>query len=169
MTERKFNADVSVEQLRALLEYDPSTGILRWKVTRGGSARCGDTAGVTQATGYVVIMVSGKNYLAHRLAWAIVHGEWPTIYIDHIDGDRANNRIANFRLATRAQNGRNKPARGYSFVPKHRRYRAVIQVNGKNIHLGSFMEPAKAHAAYLAATKRYFGDFSVTNRTAEFV
>src|SRR5574337_1093125 len=91
------------EKLKELLEYNPVSGDFYWKVNRG-NARAGDKAGtikvVKDAWSCISIMVSGKHYLAHRLAWFYIYGEWPDTDIDHKDGNSLNNAFLNLRLAT---------------------------------------------------------------------
>lgn len=86
---------LTVERLRELLDYDPETGVFRWKEPRR-KCRVGEVAGSLRKDGYVKIQVDGRFYQAHRLAWLCVYGVWPSA-IDHIDGNRANNAIANLR------------------------------------------------------------------------
>jgi hypothetical protein len=103
-------------------------------------------AGGSDGLGYIRISVDNKNYKAHRLAWLYVNGEWPSHEIDHINGNRSDNRIDNLRDVPRAQNIQNqvKPhsnnKTGYLGVTKGpcNRFRAFIGVNGKNVNLGRF-------------------------------
>lgn len=88
----------------------------------------------------------GVYYRAHRVAWAITHGEWPTSDIDHINGVRDDNRICNLRAVTRSQNRRNSSMRsdnksgitGVALDKKFNVWRAQIHVDGKHITLGAF-------------------------------
>ena len=139
--------DTTPAMLRELLDYSPDTGIFVWRVSIG-AARAGTVAG-TSCRGYCRIMVFGKRYSAHRLAWLFVHGEWPKLQIDHINGKRSDNRIANLREATNAENGQNQLGRGVSRSGK--RWEARIRLGGPQIRLGSFDTQEEAHAAYLAA------------------
>ena len=103
---------LTAEWLRAVLDYDPKTGLFHWRIDRGGrKARIGALAGSFDATGYIQIMIDGKNYKAHRLAWLYVTGNWPIGDIDHLNGERANNRWSNLREATKSINQQN-PQRG---------------------------------------------------------
>lgn len=103
--------------------------------------------------------------MAHRLAWVHVHGSWPAGDIDHINGDKLDNRIANLRDVTRSVNKENmRSARGDNKVGllgvhvrrqnTTRPYVASIRVSGKLIHLGAHNTPEAAHAAYLEAKRR---------------
>src|ERR1700738_4035243 len=101
---RDYNNDLTAEHLRELLNYDPDTGEFRRRASRGGEA-AGTLAGCPRRPGgYRIICVDRVIFLAHRLAWLHSYGVWPTKDIDHIDGDKTNNRIANLREATPAQN-----------------------------------------------------------------
>lgn len=115
-------------------------------------------------------MVAGRQYLAHRLIWWLHYGVWPA-YIDHVNGNRADNRIANLREATGTQNLYNRGAmsnnkcglKGACFRAKTNLWRAQICVNGVDIHLGSgFHTAEEAHAAYCRAAVKYHGEFART-------
>lgn len=101
---------ITLERLRELLEYDPETGIFRWKVSRG-NAKMQSVAETLHPKGYLDIRIDGKTYKAHRLAWFISQEEWPKAEIDHHDGIPSNNRILNLREATSSENGCNTKTR----------------------------------------------------------
>lgn len=156
---------LTAELLRSLLDYDAEAGVFRWRISRG-SRRAGAVAGNLRRDGYVGILVCGRLYTAHRLAWLWVTGEWP-IEVDHRDGDGSNNAWTNLRLATHAQNMSNtkKPRHNTSgFKGVHLRrqgdFSASIQHKGKTIHLGLFPTAEAAHAAYCAAAERIHGEFA---------
>ena len=146
------------------LDYDPLTGDFTWRVTVNGRAKAGTIAGC-KSNEYWAIRVAGKLHLAHRLAWFYVHGEWPK-QIDHINGIGSDNRIANLRLATPAQNAANMKRvktnttgfKGVSF--KKGKWRANIKHAGRAIQIGTFASPEEAHAAYIAASRQFFGEFA---------
>lgn len=156
--------EISADELRELLEYDPRSGIFRWR----GLTKAGRRAGKNCSRGYRVIRLrrGGRRveYLEHRLAWLYVTGSWPINSIDHINGQGTDNRFVNLREATVTENNRNRPARGFTAAGV--RYQAKIQVDGQAIHLGLFSTKELAHAVYVDATKRYFGEFSFANREA---
>src|ERR1700744_3936849 len=102
---------LSRDTLQSLLRYDPDSGKFFWLVARnsfGGGVRPGDEAG-TKKDGYVQLIVEQRVYRAHRLVWFLIHGEFPPkgYEIDHINRDRADNRLANLRLVKRSQNNMN--------------------------------------------------------------
>lgn len=163
----RFKAAPCLEKLRDNFAYDPLTGVFSRKTSPIGWCKVGDIAGTVNSHGYIVIEIDGVFYGAHRLAWFYVTGEWPKSLIDHIDGIKRNNIFANLREATRRQNAQNALRQGYSFNqsrPHPKKYQATIFVDGKLRHLGFFMTADEARETYLAATERYFGEFSVLNR-----
>lgn len=103
---------LTVDTLRDALSYDPETGIFRWRYDRASLAKAGQIAGSpTHKKGYRFIRVNYNRYLAHRLAWFYVYGEWPSGPIDHINGNTDDNSIANLRVVTRQQNSWNSATR----------------------------------------------------------
>lgn len=152
---------VSLDRLREILTYDPDTGVFVSLVCRK-TLKVGQILGTTvDRYGYASIGIDGTHYLIHRLAWFYVHGEWPDGQIDHINGIKLDNRIANLRVVDALTNCQNrhfpeKNARvsllGVSIVGK--RYQALIGVAGKNRYLGMYDTPEAAHEAYLAAKRQ---------------
>lgn len=161
-------SDLTAETLRELLDYDPKTGMLAWRVARSGTNGIGSIAGCVNENGYRRICIHGRRFLAHRLAWLYVHGVWPANEIDHINGVRRDNRLANLREATRSENKRNEGAntrntsgfKGVCWNKRERKWTAEIVVNGKRSFLGLFSTPKAAHVAYCAAAKRLHGKFA---------
>jgi hypothetical protein len=161
--------NLSAERARELLSYDPQTGQLTWKVDRN---RClaGKPAGSLNDAGYLVVMIDGKSYRAHRVIWLVVMGEWPSGYMDHHNLARACNVLTNLRPATRAQNMANRPRlsnnttgfKGVNYEKHVKKWRARIMVNGRSINLGCFSDPVVAHQAYAAAAAKHFGPFART-------
>lgn len=146
-----------------LLRYDPETGKMIWRVSQG-RVRAGTEAGTFTSDGYHrKVQIDGRNYLAHRLAWLIVTGEWPTEEIDHISGDGLDNRWSNLREATHTVNGRNAKryshnTSGFTGVGWHkasRKWQANIKVNGTYIHLGCFDDLTAAVEVRKDAERQY--------------
>jgi hypothetical protein len=155
-----MNTELTADRLRELLSYDAETGAFTWLSGRGGTP-AGARAGTRDAHGYVQIQVAGRLHKAHRLAWLYVTGEWPSKEVDHANGDRGDNRIANLREATSSENkqnqrrahARNKSSGllGVSWHEQAGRWRASICVDRKSRHLGLFDTAEAAHRAYTAA------------------
>ena len=101
---------LSQDKLREALAYDPGTGIFSWKVHRRPQSPPGTKAGWHSGKKAQRIELEGQNYLVHRLAWFYIHGAWPN-QIDHINGDRSDNRIVNLRPADNSQNQANMAAK----------------------------------------------------------
>ncbi len=153
---------LSAKRLHELLNYSPDTGVFTRRVRTSQGNRAGDVAGGPHNAGYWNISVDGRRYLAHRLAWLYVHGEWPPSEIDHIDGNRNNNQIANLRIASRSlnQQNRTRPTKhnqlgvlGVYYSKRRGRFVASLRNEGRNVHVGEFATAAEAHDAYVS-TKR---------------
>lgn len=150
---------VNPHRLRECFNYDPTTGVITWAKPTSSKRKIGDTAGCVANTGYIVIRLDGVMMLAHRAAWAMVFGVWPEHEIDHINRVRHDNRLANLREATRAQNSRNSTTRRNNpigltgVVRKGRRFQARICIDGRSIFLGSYTTAKDASDAYKVAAK----------------
>ncbi len=158
--------DLTAARLRELLHYDPETGIFTRKVRTAQRHQVGDRADFVVKSGgvkgYHRVTVDSARYLAHRLAWFYVHGEWPLNHIDHLDSDRGNNRIKNLRDATEQLNRENlrRPRRdnssGYLGVYFHqKRWYARVQLHGKLVHQSGHDTPEEAYSAYVAAKRKH--------------
>lgn len=163
----KNEETLDVGRLRELLFYDNATGVFVWRIQRHRSSISAWTiAGYLMPDGYRRICIDLVKYPAHRLAWLHNYGEWPQGFLDHINGQRDDNRIANLRLATIAQNaanmrGRSPDAlRGVDFDRKRGKYRAKITAAGVTKYIGLFSSADAAHRAYLAEAERLHGEFA---------
>ena len=107
---RNKEVALSIHRLKELLDYDPATGIFTWKVS-SGKRRPGSQAGTLRMLrgkpNYIVIFIDGALFMAHRLAWFYIHGQWPYPYLDHKNMDKTDTTIDNLRISTRAQNAIN--------------------------------------------------------------
>lgn len=148
-----------IARIAEQLHYDPKTGIFTSCVTKRGWP-AGRRAGGRDAKGYIILKIDGVVVKAHRLAWFIVHGEMPGI-IDHINGDKSDNRISNLRNVSKRANclnswapNRNNQRTGLRGVTKcsgrSKQWAARITRNGKRVHLGCFNSPEEAHQHYLS-------------------
>lgn len=169
----------SPEVLRQLLRYEPETGKLFWKerdikwFTGAGPERTrswsrwnkqfsGKEALTADNCGYRAGRIFERKYQSHRVVWALVKGAWPSGLLDHIDGDRRNNRIENLREVSDIENCRNTARRsdnasghvGVSWYERKKKWRAYVAVNGKQQHLGFFISLGDAVAARKEASDR---------------
>ncbi len=177
MTDRhEAKNDLTAEYVRSILDYDPKTGEFRWKVRPDKSARvntrwAGRIAGTIKNMNgklYRVITIDFVKYMAHRLAWLYVKGEWPDGDLDHRDCEGLHNAFVNLRPATSTDNGANKRMsrrntvgyKGVDWRPEKGKYRASMQRNRQWKFLGYFDTPEQAHAAYVAAAKKFHGEFA---------
>lgn len=154
---------IDQRELKRQLTYDPKTGFFERTLEWSGKHLKGQV-GHGGGKGYKVIEIGGRRYRAHRLAWMYVHGVWPEHEIDHINGNRLDNRMENLRDVTRRVNGQNLRTQfrgktveaplGVSWHRVCKRWRAMIWDGSKNIYLGLHDTPELAHAAYLEAKRR---------------
>ena len=160
-------------QERALqaFDYNPVTGKLFWKVFTSRRVKVGQEAGSLNtsgaAKGYISVRIDTKLYLAHRVIWLMVHGEWPEQDTDHLDLNRSNNKLSNLRTASRAQNMWNRPklsgntsgVKGVFRSKTTGNFIASTRCNGKKIHIGVYKTIEEAHKAWIAAVTTYHGSF----------
>ncbi len=152
---------ITQSQFKQIFEYDPTSGTLRNK-------KSGRLVGWRHSSGYRQFCIGRKKYFIHRMAWLYIHGVMPPEQIDHINGDRSDNRICNLRIATQQQNSGNMKIRsnnkvgfkGVYRVNKSKPFQANIHVNGKTKYLGLFSTAEEAHEAYVRAAKKAFGDYA---------
>lgn len=151
---------LSHTELLRLLHYSHETGEFTRKIKTSNSVKVGDVAGGISEGRYIKINVGGGVHYAHRLAWFYVTGAWPTLHIDHKNGNGLDNRFSNLRDVDVTTNGENKryPTRrnlsGLLGVHvNHKGFQARITVHGKRISLGTFQTPELAHSAYVDAKR----------------
>lgn len=171
----------SPETLRKLLRYEPDTGKLFWRKRtpdmfsggyRSPEGNCSawnarfagkEAFAFDRGNGYLSGGIFGVLYAAHRVIWAMHHGKWPDDQIDHINGDRTDNRISNIRSVSQAENGKNmkRPSTntsgviGVTWDKQTEKWRSGIRVDGKKKCLGRFQCKTAASIARLAAERRY--------------
>ncbi len=174
----------SVDELRSLFRYDPETGDIFWAARDKSMTICGRPVNTTRLNawnsrlagkethrtlrhGYRTICLDSKGYQAHRLVYALYHGYWPDKDIDHINGNRADNRIENLRDVSRSTNSKNGRRRrnntsgimGVDWRPSAQKWRARICDGGVGVHLGYFDNLADAvDARKRAAAERGFSE-----------
>lgn len=154
-----FLQQLTADRARELLNYAPDTGAFTWRVARPNVAKPGQPAG-SRRHDYMILRLDGVNYMAHRVAWLIVHGAWPADEIDHVNGEKFDNRLANLRVVDRSGNKENMRAAradnksgflGVHIKPANTRrpFVASIRVDGALKHIGAFSTPEAAHRAYV--------------------
>lgn len=155
---------LTAERIRNLLDYNPETGELRWRNNMNGNAMAGSVAGSPQSAGYISIRIDSRPYLAHRLAWLHVHGEWPANQIDHVNGVRYDNRLVNIRETDNRGNQQNlhnahsdnkTGLLGAYWHKGAQKFSAQIMIDGNLKYLGLFNTAEEAHAAYLEAKRKF--------------
>ena len=169
-------ANLRADELRSILDYEPETGAITW-VWRPREHFASDAIFKTwnskyagrpalaslNANGYLRGRVSGVPVLAHRIAFLVSYGRFPNGDIDHINGNRVDNRLENLREVSRSENMKNtkKPTRntsghiGISYDKRNRKWRARIHTNLKEVSLGRFDTINDAIAARMCAEKIY--------------
>lgn len=164
---KNSHTDLSAEFVREVFDYNPTTGDLFWKSRLSKRVHVGDVAGTLDDQGRIKIGIQNKEYLAHRIIWLWVTGNWPAFEVDHENCVRSDNRWKNLREAHPIENHRNKPLqknstagyKGVCFDKRAKKFVAGIKYEGKRHHLGHFNTAEEAHAAYCAAAKKRFGAF----------
>lgn len=150
--EKPDRSSLSLDVLRQTFRYNPKTGrMYRLRGQKVGIVR-------QPHDRYLSVSINGIAYRAHRLAWMLMTGEYPNGEIDHINGDVTDNRWANLRLVSHAENCQNitRPSKRnitglLGVSPWRYGWKARISVSGKQYHLGLFKSPEDAHNAYMQA------------------
>jgi hypothetical protein len=145
-------------------------GQLYWKkVNVRSPAKVDSVAGFYDSNGYRQVQLNDKKYRVHRIIYELLKGPIPeSLFIDHVNGRKDDNRIENLRLATHAENLRNRGAtknsktgvKGVSWRKDTQKYQAKIKVNGVKKHLGYYNTLEEAAAAYNTAAKKLHGEFA---------
>lgn len=138
--------ELTQEQVKEVLDYNPLTGLLTWKRKPSKSVVVGTVAGSKHKNGYSYTQLYGCNYPTHRLIWFWVHGKFPEGVIDHINHDRMDNRLENLREVSIAENMKNKSKlkgtligeQGIWFCKRRQRYVSEITLNGKKVMQRTF-------------------------------
>lgn len=173
MAKRNYDkiASLDLDRLQEVLDYDPETGILSWRIRLSPRNRPGQRAGHLTDDGYRRIGIDGVQHFAHHLAWYHFYGEIAEREIDFKNLNKDDIRIHNLRLASRAENAHNVArvstnSTGYKGVavfnnPRNRKkYRAQIRANGQRLFLGLFHTPEEAYEAYCKKARELHGEYA---------
>lgn len=140
------NPNITAERIREIVSYDPDTGVFVWRVKRN-KCPVGKRVGFPRNKGdYWKARIDYQVVYLHRVAWLYMTGTWPTLMIDHVDGDKGNNSWSNLREVTQKQNQENRTKqtksksgiRGVDWSAREKKFRARITHNRMAIHLGWF-------------------------------
>ena len=149
---------VDIAAARRTFRYDAETGLL---------TRCGAPTGSVTKYGYLRVKLGATNLMAHRVAWALHFSEEPPVLLDHINGEKLDNRIENLRPASRGENARNRKRHRNSstgvkgvYPSGASGYRAAIRVDGVLLQLGTFRDKEAARLAYAKAAKLHHREFA---------
>lgn len=165
--------------LHECFEYSHKTGLLTWKArplhhfahperaNNINSRQAGKQVKVIDHYGYVIVRLNQTNYRVHRIIWKMMTGNEPDNLIDHINGDRSDNRFGNLRPATYSQNNQNGKFRssnttgykGVTYDKSRNKYQSSIWLNKQHISLGRFETPEAAHQAYCEASAKYHQEY----------
>ena len=162
----KIMCDITYEVVRDVFDYQD--GKLLWKVRLNSRTNIGDEAGRITIFGYRKVGLKGKSYTIHSLVWLWCTGVWSKLTLDHINGNRTDNRLENLREATVQENSFNANMQlnntsGFKGVLKmdtvKPSYRAQATLNGKSINLGTYSTAELASEAYQTFAKANHGKF----------
>ena len=161
--------NISVEYFKSIINYDEHTGDFTWVQTYRNRIAGKKAGNINKKNNYWYLNINRKHYLAHRVAWFLMTGEWPEDDIDHINRNRIDNRFCNLRKAVRSQNNINSGKHknntsGFRGVRDrthlNKGYQARIGVFGKYINLGTFSTLEEAYAAYIKAAGTHYGEYA---------
>jgi len=164
------DSKLTQELVKRVLDYSPETGVFTRRVRTSNRVKAGLPAGGVDGRGYWLICVGGERHTAHRLAFLYMEGSFPKDQVDHINGERSDNKWSNLRHATNKQNAQNKAVArknrnghtGVSWCNHSKKWRAYIKLDGKMIYLGYHKEEESAvMARRQAEVKPRFGPFKI--------
>lgn len=162
--------EISAEEIQTVFNYDYKTGAVNWRLGNGYKIKAGDPAGSLSNNGYLRIEYKRQKYQAHRLVWVYIYGKIPNnMFIDHINGNRADNRLCNLRLCTWSENQKNASLRkdnktrykgvyAYGINGKYR-IQILNPSTGKRENYCSFNTLEDASNFYAIKASEYYGEF----------
>ena len=154
----------TVYQLRYAIDYNPDTGAMTWKKDRKNGTKAGKPAGTYNTHGYLVLTYKRIKIKAHHVAWAIIHGEWPSKLIDHKNGDKSDMRMENLRECTKKENNWNTKREGkgrpVGVMQEGNGYRATLTHEGERVDVGIYANQSDAVKAREKADMLLRGQYS---------
>lgn len=167
MAQQRIVTEDDLKTLMGCLSYDPEAGTIQWTISKVGVRKGSYVGTLNGCTGYVTVYINGRRWAFSRVAW-MLHNKAPIpmgVEIDHIDGNKQNNRISNLRTTTKSENMQNirkvtsrnvSGLLGVHKCPKSKsdRWVAAMSLNNKYHCIGRFGTPEEAHQAYLEAKRR---------------
>lgn len=165
--------NLSHKHVKECFHYEPSSGKLTWKISKARCVKIGQEAGWMRSDGYRQVEVDGTKFLVHRLIYFFIEGKFPPKEIDHIDGNKSNNRWNNIRACSRSENMSNAGPRrnnklgirGVYYDPKRRRYITRIRKGCTKKYIGSFKTKEEAARAYQEEQSKIFGEYAYPGET----
>ena len=147
------------QRIKEVLRYEENSGKLFWLDIHNNYLSHKEAGSFRKSSGYIMVQIDKKVYLAHRVIWMLVYGKFPDLMIDHVNGIKSDNRLSNLREVTKRENSQNIRVAyssnkscgllGVSYHNKSGKWLARICSDTKRISLGLYDTPEEAHAAYL--------------------
>ena len=157
---------LTAKEARRIWRYEPLTGKFYWRVKVTDKTVIDNIAGSAATNGYWQLKYQGYGYRAARVAWLIMTGEWPHPQVDHINGNRRDDRFSNLRESTQQQNMQNRAVQGHNksglkgvWSRPNGKYAAYISLGDRMKYLGEYSKASDAKAAYDSAALRLHGEF----------
>lgn len=167
------NVMLTQERLKEFLFYDNKTGCFyRHKSFKTGKQIPYKLVGTQRPDGYLSTCIDGKTYLLHRLAWLYVHNKWPDDVIDHINGNKSDNKITNLRSVTQSQNLINRDfdrksnykIGGVYWNKGKNAWMVRITINKKQVYMGLYDDFFEACCVRKSAVNTYYGEYAYKER-----
>jgi hypothetical protein len=155
---------ITQDILKSHVHYNPETGLFTWLVSKTHNVKIGQVTGCINTDGYLRIMINRKSYLAHRLAWLYMYGNFP-LYIDHINEIKSDNKIVNLRECKKSENLKNigmlrNNTSGFKGVSWNKgKWQVRAKLNGKSHYLGMYQDINDAANAYKEFARKNHGEF----------